>query len=305
MFAALFPGQGSQKVGMGRAFAEGSAAARAVFERAEAALPGLLDTIWEGPEEALRLTENQQPALLAVSAAAWAAWREAGGPDPAYAAGHSLGEWSAHVAAGTLELEDALRLVRNRGRYMQEAVPEGEGAMAAILKLDEAAVREVVQRTEGVWIANLNSPGQVVISGRKEAGEAAAAQLNERRGRVVPLKVSAPFHSELMAPAREALARDLARVELRTPRFPVFSNVTAEPATDPERIRELLLAQITAPVRWVEILEGMHGRGVTTFVELGSGNVLTGLVRRTLPEARALNAEEPEGLAVALKEVVS
>ncbi|ADR36823.1 (Acyl-carrier-protein) S-malonyltransferase [Oceanithermus profundus DSM 14977] len=305
MFAALFPGQGSQKVGMGRAFAEGSAAARAVFERAEAALPGLLDTIWEGPEEALRLTENQQPALLAVSAAAWAAWREAGGPDPAYAAGHSLGEWSAHVAAGTLELEDALRLVRNRGRYMQEAVPEGEGAMAAILKLDEAAVREVVQRTEGVWIANLNSPGQVVISGRKEAVEAAAAQLKERRGRVVPLKVSAPFHSELMAPAREALARDLARVELRTPRFPVFSNVTAEPATDPERIRELLLAQITAPVRWVEILEGMHGRGVTTFVELGSGNVLTGLVRRTLPEARALNAEEPEGLAAALKEVVS
>ena len=305
MFAALFPGQGSQKVGMGRAFAEASAAARAVFDRAEAALPGLLDTIWEGPEEALRLTENQQPALLAVSAAAWAAWREAGGPDPAYAAGHSLGEWSAHVAAGTLELEDALRLVRSRGRYMQEAVPEGEGAMAAILKLDEAVVREVVERTEGVWIANLNSPGQLVISGRKEAVEAAAAALKERRGRVVPLKVSAPFHSELMAPAREALARDLAQVELRPPRFPVFSNVTARPETDPARIRELLLAQITAPVRWVEILEAMHGRGVTTFVELGSGNVLTGLVRRTLPEARALNAEEPEGLAAALQEVVS
>ncbi|WP_287372844.1 ACP S-malonyltransferase [Oceanithermus sp.] len=305
MFAALFPGQGSQKVGMGRAFAEASAAARAVFDRAEAALPGLLDTIWEGPEETLRLTENQQPALLAVSAAAWAAWREAGGPDPAYAAGHSLGEWSAHVAAGTLELEDALRLVQSRGRYMQEAVPEGEGAMAAILKLDEALVREVVERTEGVWIANLNSPGQVVISGRKEAVEAAAAALKERRGRVVPLKVSAPFHSELMAPAREALARDLAQVELHPPRFPVFSNVTARPETDPARIRELLLAQITAPVRWVEILEEMHERGVTTFVELGSGNVLTGLVRRTLPEARALNAEEPEGLAAALQEVVS
>ena len=305
MFAALFPGQGSQKVGMGRAFAEASAAARAVFDRAEAALPGLLDTIWEGPEEALRLTENQQPALLAVSAAAWAAWREAGGPDPAYAAGHSRGEWSAHVAAGTLELEDALRLVRSRGRYMQEAVPEGEGAMAAILKLDEAVVREVVERTEGVWIANLNSPGQVVISGRKEAVEAAAAALKERRGRVVPLKVSAPFHSELMAPAREALARDLAQVELRPPRFPVFSNVTARPETDPALIRELLLAQITAPVRWVEILEAMHARGVTTFVELGSGNVLTGLVRRTLPEARALNAKEPEGLAAALQEVVS
>ncbi|WP_456444719.1 ACP S-malonyltransferase [Oceanithermus sp.] len=305
MFAALFPGQGSQRVGMGRAFYQESAAAREVLDRAEAVLPGLLDTIWEGPEEALRLTENQQPALLAVSAAAWAAWREAGGPDPAYAAGHSLGEWSAHVAADTLELEDALRLVRLRGRYMQQAVPEGEGAMAAILKLDEAVVREVVQRTEGVWIANLNSPGQVVISGRKEAVEAAVAELKERRGRAVPLKVSAPFHSELMAPAREALARDLAQVELRTPRFPVFSNVTAEPATDPDRIRELLLAQITAPVRWVEILEGMHGRGVATFVELGSGNVLSGLVRRTLPEARALNAEDPEGLAAALEEVAS
>ena len=290
---------------MGRAFYRESAAAREVLDRAEAVLPGLLETMWQGPEEALRLTENQQPALLAAAAAAWAAWREAGGPDPAYAAGHSLGEWSAHVAAGSLELEDALRLVRLRGRYMQQAVPEGEGAMAAILKLDETVVREVVQRTEGVWIANLNSPGQVVISGRKEAVEAATAELKERRGRAVPLKVSAPFHSELMAPAREALARDLAQVELRTSRFPVFSNVTAEPVQNPERIRELLLEQITAPVRWVEILEGIHGRGVTAFVELGSGNVLSGLVRRTLPEARALNAEDPEGLAAALEEVES
>jgi len=290
---------------MARAFYQESAAAREVLDRAEAVLPGLLETMWQGPEEALRLTENQQPALLAAAAAAWAAWREAGGPDPAYAAGHSLGEWSAHVAAGSLELEDALRLVRLRGRYMQQAVPEGEGAMAAILKLDETVVREVVQRTEGVWIANLNSPGQVVISGRKEAVEAATAELKERRGRAVPLKVSAPFHSELMAPAREALARDLAQVELRTSRFPVFSNVTAEPVQNPERIRELLLEQITAPVRWVEILEGIHGRGVTAFVELGSGNVLSGLVRRTLPEARALNAEDPEGLAAALEEVES
>ena len=305
MFAALFPGQGSQKIGMARAFYRESAAAREVLDRAEAVLPGLLETMWQGPEEALRLTENQQPALLAAAAAAWAAWREAGGPDPAYAAGHSLGEWSAHVAADSLGLEDALRLVRLRGRYMQQAVPEGEGAMAAILKLDEAVVREVVQRTEGVWIANLNSPGQVVISGRKEAVEAAAAELKERRGRVVPLKVSAPFHSELMAPAREALARDLAQVTFAPPRFPVFSNVTAEPATDPERIRELLLEQITAPVRWVEILKEMHGRGVTDFVELGSGNVLSGLVRRTLPDAVASSVEDPASLEKTLKEVAA
>lgn len=303
MFAALFPGQGSQKLGMARAFYQASAAAREVLDRAEAELPGLLATMWEGPEEELRLTENQQPALLAASVAAWAAWREAGGAEPAYAAGHSLGEWSAHVAAGTLELEDALSLVRLRGRYMQQAVPAGEGAMAAVLKVTEEEVRKAIADLEGVEIANLNSPQQVVISGRKEAVDAAAARLKERRARVVPLKVSAPFHSSLMAPAREALARDLAQVTFATPRFPVFSNVTAEPVEDPQRIRELLLEQITAPVRWVEILKGLSARGVGTFVELGSGNVLTGLVRRTLPDAAAYSVEDPEELDAALEEV--
>ncbi len=304
MFAVLFPGQGSQKVSMGRALAQSSAAARTVFERAEASLPGLLETMWQGPEEALRLTENQQPALLTVSIATWEAWREAGGPEPACAAGHSLGEWSAHVAADTLDFEDALHLVRLRGRYMQEAVPEGKGAMAAILKLDDDAVRDVVEGIKGVWIANLNSPGQVVISGRKEAVDAAVALLKEKRGRVVPLKVSAPFHSQLMNPARESLARDLKQVELRTPHFPVFSNVTAQPEQDPARIRALLLEQITSPVRWVEIIQNMHSRGVNYFVELGSGSVLTGLVRRILPAARASNVEDPDGLALALKEVI-
>ena len=305
MFAALFPGQGSQQVGMGRAFYEGSSAAREVLDRAEATLPGLLELMWEGPEETLQLTENQQPALLAVSAAAWAAWREAGGSEPDSAAGHSLGEWSAHVAAGTLELEDALRLVRKRGQYMQEAAPEGRGAMAAILKLDPKRVAEVVASVGGVEVANLNSPAQVVISGTREAVDEAARAFKALRARVVPLKVSAPFHSSLMAPAREALARDLAEVTLRPPRFPVFSNVTAEPETDPERIRALLLEQITSPVRWVEILERMRARGVETFVELGSGNVLAGLVKRTIPDARALSVEDPEGLRAALAEVVS
>ncbi len=303
MFAALFPGQGSQKVGMGRAVYEASPTARAVLDRAEEALPGLQKALWEGPEETLRLTENQQPALLAVSAALWASWREADGPDPAYAAGHSLGEWSAHVAAGTIELEDALRLVRLRGRYMQAAAPEGEGAMAAVLKLDDAVVAEATADLEGVEIANYNSPGQVVISGRKEAVDAAATRLKELRGRVVPLKVSAPFHSSLMEPARAALAKDLARVGLRTPRFPVFSNVTAEPENDPERIRELLLEQITSPVRWVEILNRMDALGIDRFVELGSGNVLSGLVKRTLGEARTWSVEDPEGLTAALQEV--
>ncbi|WP_457637925.1 ACP S-malonyltransferase [Oceanithermus sp.] len=303
MFAALFPGQGSQKLGMGREFYQASAAARDVLDRAEATLPGLQQVMWQGPEEVLQLTENQQPALLAVSAAAWAAWLELGGPKPARAAGHSLGEWSAHVAAGTLSLEDALRLVRKRGQYMQQAVPADEGAMAAILKLNPEQVAGVVNEIDGVEIANLNSPGQVVISGRRQAVDEAAARLKEMRGRVVPLKVSAPFHSSLMRPAREKLAADLARVKLQEPAFPVYSNVTAKPESDPERIRQLLLEQITSPVRWVEILEDMAAAGIETFYEFGSGDVLSGLVKRTLKGARALALQTPKDIKSALEEL--
>ena len=294
MRAALFPGQGSQAVGMGRALYEGSAAAREVLERAEAVLPGLLELMFEGPEETLTLTENAQPALLAVGYAAYAAYREAGGPEPAAAAGHSLGEWTAHVAAGTLALEDALRLVRLRGRYMQEAVPVGEGAMAAVLKLPLDAIEEALQGLEGVWVANLNTPAQTVISGRREAVEEAARRLKEKRARVVFLNVSAPFHTPLMAPAAEKLAGEVAAVSFQDPAFPVYANVTAKPVTRGEEARRLLIEQITAPVRWVEVTRALHAAGVRTFLEFGVGNVLTGMVRRILEGVRAQPVTAPE-----------
>jgi len=301
MWAALFPGQGSQKVGMGKALYEAFLEAREVLDRAEAVLPGLLSLMWEGPEEALTLTENQQPALLAVGYAAYRAYLGQGGKPPALAAGHSLGEWTAHVAAGTLELEDALRLVRLRGRYMQEAVPKGQGAMAAILKLPLAEIQAALEGLEGVEIANLNAPEQTVISGRKEAVEMAAERLKAKRARVVFLPVSAPFHSSLMAPAQERLAQELEGVPFRKPLFPVYSNVTAQPVEDPEAIRALLLQQITAPVRWVEILKDMERRGVRRFLEFGSGEVLKGLVGRTLEGAEALSVTDPETLQKALE----
>ncbi|WP_027882503.1 ACP S-malonyltransferase [Meiothermus rufus] len=301
MIAALFPGQGSQEIGMGRALYQGSKAAREVLDRAEAALPGLLRLMWEGPEEELKLTANQQPALLAVGYAAFAAYLEAGGSLPQAAAGHSLGEWTAHVAAGTLSLEDGLRLVRKRGEYMQEAVPVGAGAMAAVLKLPTQVLQELVAGIPGVEIANYNSPEQTVISGTAEGVAQAIEVLKAQRARVVPLPVSAPFHSSLMAPAQERLRADLSLVELHPPRFAVYSNVLARPESRPEAIRELLLEQITHPVRWVEILQHLQGEGVGVYLEFGSGRVLTGLVGRTLQgvEARALTSpqEIADGLA--------
>jgi [acyl-carrier-protein] S-malonyltransferase len=301
VIAALFPGQGSQEIGMGKALYEGSRAAREVLDRAEKTLPGLQRLMWEGPEDELKLTANQQPALLAVGYAAFQAYLEAGGPSPSFAAGHSLGEWTAHVAAGTIGLEDALRLVRKRGEYMQEAVPVGAGAMAAVLKVPAQTIQELTAGIEDVEIANLNSPEQTVISGTAEGVARASARLKEHRARVVPLQVSAPFHSSLMKPAEVRLARDLAGVPLSSPRFPVYSNVLAQPEQRPEVIRELLLEQITKPVRWVEILQHLGAQGATRFLEFGSGKVLTGLVGRTLEGVEARSLTSPQEIAESLK----
>jgi len=297
MIAALFPGQGSQKVGMGQRLYAYSSAAKDVLDRAEATLPGLLSLIFEGPEQTLTLTENAQPALLAVGYAAFRAYLEAGGQAPKAAAGHSLGEWTAYVAAGSLSLEDALRLVRLRGQLMQAAVPVGRGAMAAVLKVDREAVEAALEGLQGVWIANLNAPGQTVISGYREAVEEAARTLKAKRARVVFLKVSAPFHSPLMQPAAEKLAAAIEETAFNDPAFPVYANVSAEPVTDAQTAKALLIEQVTAPVRWVDILTRLGADGFRTFLEFGSGNVLTGLLKRTLPEARARSIEGPDELA--------
>lgn len=295
--AALFPGQGSQKVGMARAFYESSDAARKVLDEAEAALPGLLELMWEGPAETLQLTANQQPALVAAGAAAFAAWREAGGEEPALAAGHSLGEYTAHVAAGSLSVGDAVRLVRARGRYMQEAVPEGEGAMAAVLKVPRETVERACEETDGVVeVANLNTPEQTVISGAADAVAAASAALKEAGARVVPLKVSAPFHCSLMRPAAERLAADLEGVAFREPGFAVVCNVTAEPLASAADAPALLARQVTAPVRWVETMLRLRSLGAERFVEFGSGRALANMVGRTLDGAAATHVDDPASL---------
>lgn len=268
---------------MARNLYDGSAAARRVLDEAEAALPGLLETMWRGPEDALKLTATQQPALVAAAAAAFAAYLEAGGARPAYLAGHSLGEFSAHVAAGSLALTDAVELVHRRGRYMQEAVPAGRGAMAAVLKTDRAHTERVCAETAGiVEVANFNAPEQTVISGESEAVAAAGERLEAEGARVVTLNVSAPFHCSLMRPAALKLARDLRQVQFSTPQFPIICNVTADVLGDIREVPELLERQVTAPVRWVETLERLHRSGVTRTVEFGSGKVLSGLVKRTL-----------------------
>jgi [acyl-carrier-protein] S-malonyltransferase len=286
VIAAIFPGQGSQALGMAQEFYRHSAAARQLLDQAEAALPGLLKLMWEGPAETLQLTANQQPALVAAGAAAYAAYREAGGAAPSFAAGHSLGEFTAHVAAGSLELVAALRLVRQRGLYMQEAVPAGQGAMAAIMKAGREVVEQLCAETEGVVeIANLNHPEQTVISGEARAVLAAGERLQQAGARVVPLKVSAPFHCRLMAPAADRLAHDLAVVNFKPPAFPIVCNVTAEALTDSSQASALLLKQVTAPVRWVESVARLYALGVRRFIEFGSGKVLSGLVSRIVPDA--------------------
>jgi len=303
--ALVFPGQGSQKVGMGRAWAETSPAARAVFEEADQVLGLPLSRLcWEGPEEELGLTANTQPALLAAAIAAYEGITERGFPAEAVAmAGHSLGEYSALVAAGALTLADALRLVRRRGELMQEAVPVGVGAMAAVIGLDAEAVAQLAAdvgtEQEVCAVANLNGPGQTVLAGHKGAIDRAVALARERGARkATVLAVSAPFHSPLMRPAREGMAGLLAATTFRDPRVPVVCNVDAAPVTTGEAARDALIRQIDSPVRWMESVEHMSAHlGVDTYIEVGPGTVLAGLIRRIVPGVRVGGVADPDQLA--------
>jgi [acyl-carrier-protein] S-malonyltransferase len=307
--AWLFPGQGSQSVGMGRDVLDGSAAAREVFTRADAALAGswegggsLSRLVLEGPEEALTLTANLQPALVATSCAILAAIREQvpDAPQPALAAGHSLGEYSALVASGALSLEDALRLVRARGRSMQEAVPPGTGAMSAIMGIDperlEAMCAEAAQG-EVVSPANFNAPGQIVVAGHAGAVARLAELVTAAKGRAIALKVSAPFHCALMAPAARVVEAELARTELRAPLFPVVANFDAQPNVDATRARELLVRQVDGAVRWDDTIRLMAAEGVTHALEIGPGKVLAGLAKRIAKEIRVLSVGDAASIA--------
>ena len=301
MLAYIFPGQGSQAPGMGRELAENFAAAREVFEEADEALGFKLSGLcFDGPAEDLQLTENTQPAILTASVAAWRAMEAEGFAGPQFVAGHSLGEYSALVAAGALSLGDAVRVVRRRGRYMQEAVPVGEGAMAAILGLDAEAVREVCEEVAGGEVcspANINSPNQVVIAGTAGAVERAMSRLKERGAkRAIPLKVSAPFHCALMLPAQERLAADLEGTEFKDLRFALVTNVDAAVIRAGAEARDSLVRQVSSPVRWRESVELLWREGARNFVEVGPGKVLSGLVRQIAPEAKCLNVENAAGL---------
>ncbi len=306
--AFVFPGQGAQSIGMGRALAEAYPAARAVFDEVDEALDEKLSTlIWEGTAEELTLTANAQPALMATSMAAMRALEAEGVTvtDAAFVAGHSLGEYSALAAAGSLSIADTARLLRIRGRAMQQAVPVGEGAMAAILGLDFAAVTAVAgDAAEGqvCQAANDNDPAQVVVSGHRAAVER-AVDLAKARGakRAVMLPVSAPFHCALMRPAAEAMQAALSEVAIAAPSVPLVANVRAEAVSDPETIRKLLVEQVTGAVRWRESVEWMTSQGVDAFWEIGAGKALTGMIRRIARSAGTRSIGMPEDIA-ALKD---
>ncbi len=309
MIAFIFPGQGSQKVGMGKTLADAYPICRATFQEADDALgESLSRVIFDGPDDQLTLTENAQPAILAVSIAAYRLL-ESRGLQPAYVAGHSLGEYSANVAAGTFAFADALRIVRRRGRYMQEAVPVGEGAMAAILGLDAANISVAcadAAQGEVVSAANLNGGGQVVIGGARDAvrraGERAKA-LGAKR--VIPLNVSAPFHTALMRPAEARLAPELRALTTSQPRVPIVANVDAHPKRSAGEAIEALIEQVASPVKWQSVVERLASEGVSTYVEVGPGSVLSGLVRKIHRDAITVSFGSPDDLAAVESAIAS
>jgi len=301
MVAWLFPGQGAQQVGMGKSLFEGSPAAREVFERADAALGWSITKVcFDGPPEELTRTANTQPALVTVSLAALAALREAlpDLPEPRLVAGHSLGEYSALVAAGVLTLEDAVRLVHLRGKAMQEAVPEGQGAMAAIMASaeDVIALCKDAAQDDVLAPANFNAPSQIVVAGHAAAVRRAVDLAEQRKVRAMVLNVSAPFHCSLMAPAAAAMKQALEKVELATPRMPVVTNVEATPNTDPKRVVELLVRQVDGPVRWDQSIRFMATSGIERAIEIGPGRVLATLVRRIDKRVKVLSVGDLVGL---------
>ncbi|SFJ61089.1 ACP S-malonyltransferase [Thermoflavimicrobium dichotomicum] len=306
--AFIFPGQGSQKVGMGKEIAEANEAAKQVFQEADQVLGYSLSRIcFEGPEEELRLTYHTQPAILTTSIALYQVFKEAGFV-PDYVAGHSLGEYSALVAAGSISFADAVFTVHKRGTYMDEAVPAGVGAMSAVLQLDRDQLSKVCQEVSKpgcvVEPANFNCPGQIAISGHAEAVKKAGEKaLEEGAKRVIPLSVSGPFHSSLMQPAADRLRQTLENISIQDTKIPVVANVTARPVTQAEEIRQLLVKQVASPVLWEDSVRFMIEQGVDTFVEIGAGNVLSGLVKKVNRKVQTLSVQDPETLNATIEKL--
>jgi [acyl-carrier-protein] S-malonyltransferase len=306
--AFVFPGQGSQKVGMLAEMAAEYPVIEQTFAEASEVLGyNLWELVQTGPQEELNLTERTQPMLLTASVAIWRAWNEKGGAKPALMAGHSLGEWTALVCAGVVAFKDAVKLVQQRGKFMQEAVPAGEGAMAAVIGLDDDAIKAACEQAAGdevVAPVNFNSPGQVVIAGSAGAVERAIPLCKEAGAkRAMPLPVSAPFHTSLMKPAADRLAEQIQATEFKAPETPVVHNVNAQTEADPENIKALMIEQIYAPVLWSDCVRTMSQAGITQMVECGPGKVLSGLAKRIERSLSALPSETPEDLAKALESV--